>query len=301
MADIALDEWQWDLAGVVMGPGTPIRFSEVTGCGFPGVRDNDVDQPGADGSFLGPDYYTARTVEFDGGITIAGDPDACRTVFASLQLATTDPAVRLAGGETISLRHRAPGAVTKRLFGRLRRLDPELTQLVFGRVGIDMAFTAGDPLWYGDEEQTTEIPLGWLSGGGFTAPVTAPIYVTSGATVADRPGWVTNSGDTDTWPVIRVTGPCSNVTITHAETGRVLALPTLSLASTSQWVQLDTRPGRRSVVRETGGNAESLLSPASRLDLFSLPPGTTEMRWTATDPTNTSRLRVTWRDAYTAL
>lgn len=301
MADIALAEWQWDLGGVLMGADSQIPIAEVTGLGWAGVRDNDVDQPGMDGSFAGPDYFATRTVEFDAGIRIPGDPDACRTVLASLQAAAYDPAVRLTGGETMPLRYRPPGGPVKRLYGRLRRLDPELKALIHGWVPVDIAFAATDPTWYGDVEQTTEIPLGWLSGGGFTAPVVAPIYVSSGTTIADRPGWVTNAGDADTWPVIRITGPCSNVTITHAETGHVLALPTLSLASTSDWVELDTRPGRRSVVYANGGNAESTLSAASRLDLFSLPPGQTEIRWTAVDPTNTSRLRVTWRDAYTAL
>lgn len=300
MPDTDLNPWQYDLGGVLLGADTAIPVAEITGLGWPGVRGDDVERPGADGAWPGPDYYTPRTVQIDAGIKVPGDPDACLDLLAQLQDAADDPAVRLVGGETMPLRVRQPGRPTKRVYGRLRRLDPEMENLVHGWVPIDIEFVGTDPLWYGDVEQTTEIPLGWLSGGGFTAPVVAPIHVTSGATAADRPGWVTNAGTAFTWPVLRITGPCANVTITHAESGRTLTLPTLTLAA-GQWVELDTRPGRVTVVRESGGNAETHLSPASRLDEFALPPGTSELRWTATDPTNTSRLRVTWRDAYTAL
>lgn len=295
-----LADWQYDLAGALMGLATSVDVIEVTGLGRPPVRDNDIDQPGADGVFPGPDYWAGRQVQFDAAVKTPGDPAAAQDVLAALQAGAANAAVRLVGGATTTLRIKHPGRPTKVLYGRVRKVDAELENVLHGYVPLDIEYLATDPLFYGDADNVVEIPLGWLSGGGFTAPVHAPIYVSSGTTAADRPGWVTNAGDTDTYPLIRVTGPCSNVTITHAESGRVLALPTLVLTA-GQWVELDARPGRISVLRETGGNAETYLSASSRLDQFSIPPGQSEMRWTAVDPTNTSRLRVTWRDAYQAL
>ncbi|WP_329131556.1 phage tail family protein [Streptomyces sp. NBC_01476] len=297
---VDLVDWQYDLAGALMGAGTSINVIETSGLGRPPVRDNDVPQPSADGVFVGPDYWDARQVQFDAAIKTPADPQAAHDVLAALQAGAVDPAVRLAGGETIPLRIKRPGRPTKVLYGRVRKVDAEFAQVIYGYVPLDIEFIAGDPLFYGDTDQTVEIPLGWLSGGGFTAPVAAPILVTAASGAADRPGWVTNDGDTDTYPLIRITGPCSNVTIIHAESGRTLALPTLALTA-GQWVELDARPGRVSVVRENGGNAEAFLSAASRLDQFSLPAGQSELRWTAVDPTNTSRLRLTWRPAYQAL
>lgn len=298
MVDLA--DWQYDLAGALMGAGTSVNVIEVTGLGRPPVRDNDADRPSADGVFPGPDYWAGRQVQVDAAIKTPGDPAAAHNVLAAIQAGAADSAVRLVGGETTTLRIKRPGRVTKVLYGRVRRLDAEFAKVIHGYVPVDVEFLATDPLFYGDTDQTVEIPLGWLSGGGFTAPVTAPIHVTAASGAADRPGWVTNAGDTDTYPLIRITGPCAGVTITHAESGRVLSLPTLALAA-GQWVELDARPGRVSVIRENGSNAESHLSAGSRLDQFSLPPGQSELRWSATDPTNTSRLRLTWRDAYTAL
>ncbi|MGS2592117.1 phage distal tail protein [Streptomyces hebeiensis] len=300
MPELDLADWQYDLGGVLIGAGTPVDVIETSGLGRPPVRDSDVDQPSMDGMFAGPDYWSARQVQIDAAIRIPGDPNACHDMVSVLQQAAANPAVRLTGGVGMVLRIKRPGRPVKRLTGRLRRLDPEYSQVIHGYVPLDVEFTAQDPTFYADTETTTEIPLGWLTGGGFAAPVTAPIYVQSGTVAADRPGWAYNQGDTDAWPIIRITGPCATVTITHAESGRQLAFPTLNL-NASQWIDIDTRPGYRTITRENGGNASAYLAASSRIDLFSLPPGQSEMRWTAFDNTNTARMRLTWRDAYTAL
>jgi hypothetical protein len=295
-----LTDWQYDIGGVVIGAGTSVQVIETTGLGRPPVRDSDVDQPSMDGQFAGPDYWAGRQVQFDAAIRIAGNADACYDMVASLQAATDPTAVRLVGGQGMTLRLKRPGAPVKRLTVRARKLEPEYKQVIHGYVPLDLEFLAHDPTLYADEETTTELPLGWLTGGGFAAPIVAPIFVQDGTVAADRPGWVTNEGDADAWPVIRITGPCSNVTITHVASGRSLALPTLTLTA-GQWVELDTRPGYRTVTWDNGGNASGYLTPSSRIDLFTIPPGQSEMRWTAFDNTNTARLRLTWRDAYIAL
>ncbi|WP_416520012.1 phage distal tail protein [Streptomyces achromogenes] len=297
---LELADWQYDVGGVVIGAGTNVNVIEVTGLGRPPVRDNDVDQPSMDGSFAGPDYWAARQVQFDAAIKIPGDASACYDTVAALQAATDAASVRLVGGQGMSLRIKRPGSPTKMLTVRARKLDPEYKQAIHGYVPLDIELLAHDPTFYADQDSTTEIPLGWLTGGGFAAPVVAPIYVQDGTVAADRPGWVTNGGTTDTWPIIRVTGPCANVSIIHVPTGRTLALPTLNLP-VGRWIEIDTRPGYRTVTWDNGGNASSYLSPSSRIDLFSLPPGDSEMRWTAFDSSNTARLHLTWRDAYTAL
>jgi hypothetical protein len=298
--DLELADWQYDLGGVLIGAGTSVNLIETAGLGRPPVRDNDVDQPSMDGAFAGPDYWAARQVQFDAAIKIPGSPDACHDMVAQLQAAAADPAVRLVGGAGMTLRIKRPGRPVKRITVRMRKLDAEYKDVIHGYVPLDIEFLAHDPAFYADEESTTELPLGWLTGGGFAAPVTAPIYVQDGTVAADRPGWVTNAGDADAWPVIRITGPCSNVSVIHADSGRTLALPTLSLTA-GQWVEIDTRPGYRTITRDNGGNATAYLSPSSRIDLFSLPPGQSEMRWTAFDSTNSARMRLTWRDAYIAL
>ena len=300
MPDLDLTDWQYDLGGVLIGKGTVVNVIKVDGLGRPPVRDNDVDQPSMDGSFAGPDYWAARQIQFDAAIKIPGDPAACQDMVAALQAVTDAAAVRLVGGQGLALRIKRPGRPVKRLTVRARKLDPDDSQIIHGYMPIDLELFAHDPGFYADTETTTELPLGWLTGGGFAAPVAAPIYVQDGTVAADRPGWVTNQGSADAWPIIRITGPCSNVSIIHVASGRTLSLPSLDLAA-GRWVEIDTRPGYRTVTWDNGGNASAYLTPASRIDQFSIPPGQSEMRWTAFDNTNSARLRLTWRDAYTAL
>lgn len=300
MSDIALTDGQIDWGGIAIGKNTQVDIIEMTGLGRPPVRDNDVDQPSMDGSFAGPDYWDARQVQIDAAIKIPGDREACESMLAALQATAADPAVRLAGGVGMALRVKRSGRPLKRLTGRVRKLDAEYKQVIHGYMPLDMEFVAQDPTWYADTTTVTDLPLGWLTGGGFAAPVVAPIYVQDGAVAADRPGWVVNNGDADAWPILRIYGPCATVTVTHVASGRALSLPTLSLTA-GQWVEIDTRPGYRTATRENGGNASALLSPSSRIDLFSFPPGQSEMRFIAFDNTNTSHLSATWRDAYIAL
>ncbi len=295
-----LEDFQYDLGGVVIGAGTSVQVIETSGLGRPPVRESDVDQPSMDGQFAGPDYFGGRQIQFDAAIKIPGNAAACHDMVASLQAVTDAASVRLVGGQGMALRIKRPGRPVKRMTVRARKLEPEYRQVIHGYVPLDIELLAHDPTFYADEPSSTELPLGWLTGGGFAAPVTAPIYVQDGTVAADRPGWVTNNGTADAWPIMRITGPCSSVTITQVASGRSLNLPTLDLAA-GRWIEIDTRPAYRTVPWDNGGNASTYLSPSSRIDLFSLPPGTSEVRWTAFDNTNSARLNVTWRDAYTAL
>jgi hypothetical protein len=121
-----LDDWQYDIGGVVIGAGTAVNVIETTGLGRPPVRDADVDQPSMDGQFAGPDYWTGRQVQIDAAIKIPGNPGACHDLVAALQAATDKTSVRLIGGQGMALRIKRPGRPVKRLTVRTRKLDPEV-------------------------------------------------------------------------------------------------------------------------------------------------------------------------------
>ncbi|MCX4761906.1 phage tail family protein [Streptomyces sp. NBC_01275] len=294
-------EWQVDFAGVLMGPKTPYPISDITGLGTPEVRVQDVQLPTDDGSFPGVDYYSPRTVTIEAGIRTPGDPQAAADALAALDQAAADPAARKSAGALQALRLWWPGRSNpKRLHGRVRRVEVvTLAQAVYGWIPITLQFTATSPEWHDDVEQRTTLPLARDDDeDGFTAPVTAPI-TTGVANPQERPGWVTNGGDLPAWPSLTIRGPVVNPRIWITETGRVLDLA-LTLGE-SDTLQIDTRPGTRWVLRN-GGNAAYALSAESRLDLFQIPPNkTSELRWTGADYTNSTRLTVSWRDAFTAL
>lgn len=294
-----LKDFQHELGGVVIGTGTTVPITAIEGLGRANVRTQDVDPPGADGVWLGADYYAGRTVRIDAAIKTPGDPAAALDVLAAFQRLHDDPALRLVGGATTTLRLKFPGRDVRVLNGRLRKAEPNLSDLIHGWVPLDVEFLAADPQFYSDTPQQVTLSLGMISGGGFTAPVVAPIVVNPAPGQTRRPGWIDVDGTAPAWPVLRITGPCSNPRILHVATGRALQLNTSIDAG--DWIEIDTRPTWRSVLRRNGGDAATALTATSRIDTFSLPPGRSELRWAATDPTNSCRLAITWRPAWPTL
>ncbi|MFF8990040.1 phage distal tail protein [Streptomyces sp. NPDC014983] len=297
---LSLSEWQIDFGGVLIGHKTAVSISDVEGLGAAELRTQDVMNPADDGAFPGVDLYAPRTVRIEAGIRTAGDPAAALDKLAEIEAVAANAAIRRTAGALAQLRLRWPGRGTRVLFGRIRRAEAvSAAQAIHGWIPLDLEFTALDPRLHDDEVSSVTLPLDISnSTEGFTAPLIAPI-TTGIATPETRPGWVVNDGNTGAWPTIRITGPVANPRILHVDSGRVLDLDiTLGVG---ERIDIETRPGTRWVLRNGSGNAASALSGASRLDLFQIPPGRSEIRWTAADYTNTTRLTVSWRSAWTAL
>ncbi|MEU9238582.1 hypothetical protein [Streptomyces sp. NPDC048385] len=297
---LSLSEWQIDFGGVLIGHKTAVSISDVEGLGAAELRTQDVLNPADDGAFPGVDLYAPRTVRIEAGIRTAGDPAAALDKLAEIEAVAANAAIRRTAGALAQLRLRWPGRGTRVLFGRIRRAEAVSTaQAIHGWIPLDLEFTALDPRLHDDKVSSVTLPLDISnSTEGFTAPLVAPI-TTGIATPETRPGWVINDGNTGAWPSIRIAGPVTNPRILHVDSGRVLDLDvTLGVG---ERIDIETRPGTRWVLRNGSGNAASALSGASRLDLFQIPPGRSEIRWTAADYTNTTRLTVSWRSAWTAL
>lgn len=294
-----LADWQIELAGVLLGPGTDILVGEVEGLGAPDLRTQDVENPVDDGAFAGVDLYGPRTIHIEAGIRTPANPARALDLLAQLQRAANDPTVRRTAGADAVLRLRWPGRTTRRLYGRLRRVEAASTATTLhGWIPLDIEFAALDPRFHADDASTLTLALSADGLGGFRAPLVAPL--TTGVAFPDeRRGWMTNDGDLPAWPSLRITGPCANPRIRLVESGQVIELA-VALGS-GQHIDIETRPGTRWALRDGTGNLAPALSPASRLDTFTIPPGTSELWWTARDYTNATRLAVTWRAAYAAL
>lgn len=293
---VELVDGQHELAGVLIGKGTPVVIATIEGLGRTEQRTADIEPPGEDGLWLGPDLFNGRTVRIDAGIKTPGDEEAALAIHAQLQEAADNEAVRLAGGATTDLRLKFPGRPARIVRGRIRALTADLTKAIHGWIPLDIEFLGQDQLYYG-EQDTTSMPLGALTAGGMTFPLMFPFTIEYTAGAVGRPGFLTNIGSASTWPVLRVHGPCANPSITHVASGRTLTVQGSLLAG--EWVEIDTRPGWRTVLRDNGGGMP--LTAQSRIDQFRLDPGLNEIHWNATDPTLTSTLAVTWWPAYKAL
>ncbi|MGV9272341.1 hypothetical protein [Streptomyces griseosporeus] len=306
-----LAPWQYEIGGVVLGTGTYVPVGNVEGLGAPATRPQDADNANSDGTTPGRDFYGPRSLRFEAGIKTPGDPVKAADILARLERALDAPDARTSPDGRHILRGRWPGHTTRRMYGRLRRMEATSTaNAVHGWIPLDIEFVGlDDPRWYDDELST--LTLG-LDQAARTARADRTVDEAMGRPAAchrppesehhpadERPGWVTNHGDMPTHPSLRVHGPVTNPRIWNTATRRVLELG-LTLRE-GEWVQMETRPGTCWALRNGTVNVAGDLSPASRLDLFTLPPGRSEIAWSANDPSGTARLEVAWRSAYTTL
>jgi hypothetical protein len=306
-----LAPWQYEIGGVVLGTGSHVPVGDIEGLGAPTTRPQDADNPNSDGTTPGRDFYGPRTLRFEAGIKTPGNPKLAVDILARLERALDDPDARTSPDGRHILRGRWPGHTTRRMYGRLRRMEATSTATaVHGWIPLDIEFAGlDDPRWYDDELSTLTLGLDQaarahspdrtiddaMGRGAACRRPTDPKH----RPADDRPGWVTNHGDVPTYPSLRVHGPVTGPRIWNTRTRRVLDLD-LSLRE-GEWVELETRPGTRWALRNGTINVAGALSPASRLDLFTLPRGRSEIVWSANDPSATARLEVAWRSAYTTL
>ncbi|MFJ6820525.1 hypothetical protein ACIQRJ_08915 [Streptomyces niveus] len=306
-----LAPWQYEIGGVVLGTGSYVPVGNVEGLGSPGIRPQDADHSNSDGTSPGRDFYGPRPLRFEAGIKTPGDPVKAAEILARLERALDTPDARTNPDGRHVLRGRWPGHATRRMYGRLRRMEATSTaNAVHGWIPLDIEFVGLDnPRWYDDELSKLTLGLDQAArprGGdrtvdeamGRPGPCRRPADPRH-PPADDRPGWVTNHGDVLTYPSLRVHGPVTNPRIWNTVTRRVLELD-LSLRD-GEWVEMETRPGTCWALRNGTVNVANDLSPASRLDLFTLPPGRSEIAWSANDPSGTARLEVAWRSAYTTL
>lgn len=300
---IELAPWQFEFGGVVLGRGTRIPVGDIEGLGSPATRPQDVDNPVGDGTHPGQDFYGPRTIRIEAGIKTPGDPVAAADLLARLELAFDDPTARTHPAGRAVLRGRWPGHRTRRLYGRLRRMEATSTaNAINGWIPLDIEFAGLDPRWYDDELSHLTLGLDQAAKHKHDRTVDQALGEPAGCDRAhpdDRPGWITNHGNVASWPSIRVHGPVTNPRIWNTVTGRVLELR-LSLRA-GEWVEIETRPTTCWALRNGVTNVANDLTPRSRLDLFAIPRGRSEIGWSGDDPTSTARLEVSWRSAYTAL
>ncbi|UXX94133.1 phage tail family protein [Streptomyces sp. AD2-2] len=306
-----LAPWQYEIGGVVLGRGSYVPVGDIEGLGAPATRPQDADNPNSEGTTPGRDFYGPRTLRFEAGIKTPGDPVKAADLLARLERALDDPDARTSPDGRHILRGRWPGHTTRRMYGRLRRMEATSTAAaVHGWIPLDIEFAGlDDPRWYDDELSTLTLGLDQaprahrpdrtvdetLGRGAECRSPAEPEH----RPADDRPGWITNRGDVPTYPSLRVHGPVTAPQIWNTRTRRVLDLD-LTLRE-GEWVELETRPGTRWALRNGTINVANDLSPASRLDLFTLPPGRSEIAWSANDPSAAARLEVAWRSAYTTL
>lgn len=232
----------WDLTG---GSAGVFLEDVLRGTGMPDPEHRWGTYPSSDGSEWQGLRYPAR--EFSAVVVIsAGDPHDFESL-SSRFMRSLHPR------EVGHLEARRALGETRRLMG-CRYVDGasghprDSYWRDTGRFGLRLL---ADPLWSGDElavvfdnssSTTTYIAT---SGAGWP-----PYGISSAATISAAT--LTNPGDEAAWPVVRFSGPFTAASLTQ-DGGPGLVDIDATLTE-GQWIEVDMRPGRKTVVDDTGAN-----------------------------------------------
>lgn len=179
------------------------------------------------------------------------------------------------------------------IYGRPRRFNaPPNNQLLTGYIPVTMDFKCVDALHY-DADMKTTGPVSFVveSDGGITFPLTFPY---SGLPDSSREGAISVGGDAPTWPIIRFTGPILNPRIQWGDKEWGFTYNLLD----GDWLEIDTRPWKRTIMRKGGHNASGALNRRQYLSDMALEPGGYEIAFRGQSSTGTATCTVSWYDAY---
>lgn len=127
------------------------------------------------------------------------------------------------------------------------------------------SFHAADPYWY----DTVGVAYLWKTGSPPLFFPFPPLVLGDSSLLEGQT--VINDGDVETWPIWTARGPYSRVVIYNQTTGKTLVID--ATIDASGWVQVDTRPGFKSVLDHTGENRYEAVASTLGSSLFPLAAG----------------------------
>jgi hypothetical protein len=153
-----------------------------------------------------------------------------------------------------------------------------------------LIFRAGDPYW---EDATERSSTATINSKAFPWFPFLPLVLGSSDVFAQLT--IVNDGDVDAWPVVTITGPGTDLTVTNKTTGLAWTLSG-AIGSTSTAI-VDTRPGHKTA-RVDGFNAFGRLTDTSVL--WPLVPGPNSVSIGFASGTAASKVVFAWRDRWLA-
>lgn len=106
---------------------------------------------------------------------------------------------------------------------------------------------------------------------------------------------VTNDGDVPTYPKLRVYGTVTDAILKNNTTGKSLKLT--GTITDPAYVEVDTNPLRRTILKNDGTVMTSMYTPAVS-EMWSLSPGVNAVEFDGTSPSGAVKLVAYWRDAW---
>lgn len=259
------------------------RMQTIDGWDSPDSEENAENKTGADGAFDANNYYGARLVTV-GGVFTAQTYDEREAAEYRLRQATP---IR---GRLVQLR--IDEVVPKYVMGR-RSGRVKISPLDEVHSKWEVTILCPDPLKYGLVPVAADLSVAPPADGlapPWTPPVTLPARLSSTDTAT-----VTNTGQYETQPLVRIAGPGKSFQIANLTTGLTL-LYDLELGSTD-YLLVDCHAG----VALLNGTAPRSPAPGSAVtSRWVIQPGdnTLQLRGIQTDPALIATASVTFNPAW---
>ena len=277
---------------VVYGFGTTLLVQNTSiDPGSMATQDQAV--VGHDGQLFGVDTMAGQVVTQSGLAYITANGIGAMDAFDRLAGKWNDPAARLSSGAMQLLRAHYPvSIVTRRCYGRGRKIAPTYGTANQGAVPWTAQFQAADANWYSDTESALTLTTVPSYSGTLTFPVTPPFQWASALNYQQN--LAVNTGSMPTWPVITFTGPITTPGLAYVNTP--VAVGYQGNLAAGQQLVIDTRPWARTA-KLSGSSVAGLLTGNPMISL-QLQPGSTLLRLTGTDFTGQSTCVIRWRSAF---
>jgi hypothetical protein len=265
-----------------------------TDTGTINVQDQAV--VGHDGLLFGVDTLPGMVITQNGQVYLPGETTAALDAYSALAGVWNDPNIRLVNGAVQVLRsYYAASNVTRRTYGRGRKIMPTYGSVWQGLVPFTSQFQSADNTWYEDTPQALTLTMAPSYAGGLTFPVTPPFQWAS--QVNSQSNVITNTGSMPTWPVLTFTGPISYPELVYVNTPVTIGYQ--GIIPSGQSLVIDTRPWARTALLN-GASVAGNLSGDPMISL-QLPPGATEVAFSGQDFTGTSTCLIQWYSATLAI
>ena len=226
--------------------GTTVPFDASTGICLrrgmsgrymPPVEHVTDDVAGLDGAQVRKTRYAARDVTIPVTVTGAGYQSTLRYLASKLD---PERPGRLRVGDRQLVARYAEGLEVDEAEGLFDRHRPAV-----------LVFTAHDPMW---EDVTATTVIADAGGDAFLSPDADTPWFTWRIAADEAVGsfLIDNDGDRYAWPRWTIQGPGGSVTLENRTTGERIELDVALDAG--ERVEVDTRPGRKTIIGPDGGN-----------------------------------------------
>lgn len=163
---------------------------------------------------------------------------------------------------------------------------------------VAVTLRAPDPTFYDPAGEGVAFSLG---GGSDALEIPLEVPMVVGASTIDASAVVTNDGNWLSYPhLVRITGPIEDCVIVNGTTGEKLDFTGVTLGG-GEWLDLDLRYGRKTVVDEAGANRIADLTSDSDLATWHLEPGANSIRVTGINATEATKIEISFFERYVGL